>query len=408
MKNKKLFLLPLIMLGIVSCQNDNMLEPISGENPEVSALSKARLSNTLAAFFGNNIDLNNLANYSNQEIPSHIIRGNSTYMNPVTDAGATLGRVLFYDKNLSSNNTVSCASCHKQELAFGDDNIASQGVNGQTERHSMRLINTRFSDESRFFWDKRASSLKEQTSIPIKDHIEMGFSGTNGDPSFNDLIIKLAALPYYQELFTKAYGNSEINEDKIQSALSQFVLSITSFDSKYDQGRAQALSDFSPLNNFTEEENLGKNLFMKIPVLSFLVTGNRISGGLGCAACHQIPELSMEPNSGNNGIINKINGNGIDISVTRAPSLRDLVNSNGRSNGPMMHSAVITTLEGVVDHYNNVPKNTQNTNLDTRLAGVKSLRVTEKEKKAIVAFLKTLSGKNVYVDKKWSNPFINQ
>ena len=92
----------------------------------------------------------------------------------------------------------------------------------------------------------------------------------------------------------------------------------------------------------------------------------------------------------------------------KSPSLRDLVNSNGVSNGPMMHSGLITTLEGVVDHYNKVPKSSKNPKLDIRLALADNLRVTEKEKKALVAFLKTLSGKNIYTDKKWSNPFINQ
>jgi len=408
MKNKKLFLTPLIALGIVSCQNDALYEPISQANPGLSALSSYKMSNALTAAFGNNIDLNNLENYSDQEVPSYIIQDNTPLLNPVTDAGATLGRVLFYDKNLSSNNTVSCASCHKQELAFGDNNTASQGVNGQTGRHSMRLVNARFSLESRFFWDERAASLEAQTTMPVKDHIEMGFSGINGDLSVNDLITRLKGLPYYQELFTKAYGSSNITERKMQNALAQFIRSITSFDSKYDQGRAKVLSDFSSFSNFTAEENLGKKLFMEIPILNLLVAGDRIAGGLGCAGCHGAPEFSMAPISSNNGIINIINSNGIDINVTKSPSLRDLVNSTGASNGPMMHSGLITTLEGVVDHYNKVPKSSQNPKLDLRLALSNNLRITEKEKKALVAFLKTLSGKNVYTDKKWSNPFINQ
>jgi cytochrome c peroxidase len=78
---------------------------------------------------------------------------------------------LFYDKNLSVNNSVSCASCHKQELAFGDNVTACIGVNGVTGRHSMRLVNTRFSNESRFFWDERANTLETQTTMPIQDHI---------------------------------------------------------------------------------------------------------------------------------------------------------------------------------------------------------------------------------------------
>jgi len=169
------------------------------------------------AEFGSSIDLKNLANYANQTVPAYITKNNSQG-NIITDKGATLGRVLFYDKNLSSNNTVSCATCHKQEFAFSDTNIASTGVNGATGRHSMRLINTKFAAESRFFWDERALNLETQTTMPIKDHGEMGFSGTNGDANFDALLTKLSAIGYYKELFKFVYGSEEITEVKIQSA----------------------------------------------------------------------------------------------------------------------------------------------------------------------------------------------
>ena len=96
----------------------------------------------------------------------------------------------------------------------------------------MRLINVQFSDEVKFFWDERAETLEAQTTMPIKDHGEMGFSGENGDLSFEDLLEKLNGIGYYNELFTFAFGNSNITEDRIQQALSQFVRSIQSFDTK--------------------------------------------------------------------------------------------------------------------------------------------------------------------------------
>lgn len=130
------------------------------------------------ATFGTNIDLNNLSNYANQTIPTYITKDN-TSGNPITDKGATLGRVLFYDKNLSANNTISCSSCHQQANAFGDTNVASIGVNGTTGRHTMRLINTRFAIENKFFWDQRAATLEFQTTQPIRNHNEMGYSGTS-------------------------------------------------------------------------------------------------------------------------------------------------------------------------------------------------------------------------------------
>ena len=202
------------------------------------------------AEFGSSINLDNLDNYANQSVPAYITKNNSQG-NLITNAGATLGRVLFYDKKLSSNNTISCSSCHIQSKAFGDGSIASQGVNGRTGRHSMRLINVRFANERKFFWDERAINLETQTTMPIKDHGEMGFSGQNGDLSFADLIVKLTAVGYYKELFKFVYGSEEITEVKIQNALSQFIRSIQSFDSKYDAGRVLAPNEAQPFTNFT-------------------------------------------------------------------------------------------------------------------------------------------------------------
>jgi len=348
-----------------------------------------------------------LANYANQTVPAYITK-NNVGSNLITDKGATLGRVLFYDKKLSSNNTISCASCHQQANAFADVGIASQGVNGTTGRHSMRLINNRFAIEAKFFWDERAINLETQTTMPIKDHGEMGFSGTNGDEAFSGLITKLSAIGYYKELFKFVYGTEEITENKMQLALAQFIKSIQSFDSKYDAGRALAANDAQPFSNFTAQENQGKNLFLTPPV--FDATGNRTSGGLGCAGCHAAPEFDIDPNTRNNGIIGTISGVGIDITNTRAPSLRDLVKTDGTTNGPMMHTGVITTLQAAIGHYGTINLAPGNTNLDPRLRPNgfgQQLHLTATEVNATIAFLRTLSGTNVYTDSKWSNPFLN-
>ena len=148
------------------------------------------------------IDLDDLFNYETQNIPSYITKDNTPETNQINNEITTLGRVLFYDKNLSENNTIACASCHQQAFAFSDPLTSSVGLNGgNTGRHSMRLVNSRFSNEEKFFWDERATSLENQVTQPIQDHIEMGFSGTNGDPDFNELIAKLSAIDYYQTLF---------------------------------------------------------------------------------------------------------------------------------------------------------------------------------------------------------------
>lgn len=357
--------------------------------------------------FGTNIDLNNLANYEDQQIPSYITKDNTT-TNPITDEKATLGRVLFYDKKLSIDNTISCASCHKQRFAFSDTLVASNGVSGGvTGRHSMRLINSRFARETKFFWDERAATLEAQTTRPIQDHAEMGYSGIEGRPDINTLIAKLSALDYYQELFKFAYGSTEITEAKMQECLAQFIRSIQSFDSRYDEGRAQVGNGNQPFPNFSAQENQGKNLFTAAPV--FDANSNRVAGGLGCNGCHNAPEFDIDPNTRNNGIIGKINSPDLDLTNTRAPTLRDLINSDGIVNSQMMHTGVLTTLQQAVGHYGSINIAPGNSNLDPRLApnGMgQKLNLNQQEVDAVIAFLKTLSGNNVYTDTKWSDPFI--
>ncbi len=388
---KQIGILSALILTLISCGKSDSYEDVLYPN--------------VKAAFGTKIDLENLANYANQTVPGYITKSNING-NPITDKGATLGRVLFYDKNLSSNNTISCASCHQQNNAFSDVAIASQGVNGTTGRHSMRLINTRFAAETKFFWDERAANLETQTTMPIKDHGEMGFSGTNGDANFTTLLTKLSAIGYYKELFKFVYGTEEITESKIQLALAQFIRSIQSFDSKYDTGRALAANDNANFSNFTAQENAGKALYMAPPV--FNATGNRTSGGLGCAGCHRAPEFDIDPNTRSNGIGGSIAG-GQDFTNTRSPSLRDLVKTDGTLNGPLMHTAVINSLQAAIGHYGDLTNATaNNTNLDPRLKpnGMgQKLNLTATEVNSVIAFLKTLSGTNVYTDAKWSNPF---
>jgi cytochrome c peroxidase len=345
------------------------------------------------------VDLTDLANYANQPIPAYITRDNTPGNNPITDIGATLGRVLFYDKRLSKNDTVSCSSCHQQEHAFTDQDIASTGVAGTTGRHSMRLINPRFSSERKFFWDERATSVEDQSTKPIQDHVEMGFSGADGDPTLANLITKLSAIEEYQVLFTGVYGSPVITEQRMQRALAQFVRSIQSFDSKYDTGRATAVSDAAAFSNFTAEENAGKQLFLAPP-------GGPGGGGVGCAGCHRAPEFDIDPNSGNNGVVGSLGG-GMDFTNTRSPSLRDLVDASGSPHTGFMHDASLSTLLDVVNHYNTIPAVV--TGLDPRLqrppGQPQRLNLSQPEKDSLVAFLNTLTGVSVYTDTKWSDPF---
>lgn len=347
------------------------------------------------------IDINNLDNYASQTVPNYILKDNTPAGNAISDEGATLGRVLFYDKKLSLDGSTACASCHKQQFGFGDTALASIGVAGTTGRHSMRLINARFSDETHFFWDERADSLEMQVTMPIQDHIEMGFSGGNGDPAIDSLIRKLSKIAYYKQLFMVVYGDTIITEYRMQKALAQFVRSIQSFDSKFDVGRSTAANDAAPFSNYTTQENQGKQLFITPPG----------AGGAGCAGCHRPPEFDIDPNSLNNGEIGSLSG-GTDLTNTRAPSLRDVFDTNGNLNGPLMHRGALGTMQMVINHYNQLPAAANNANLDPRLTmpgpggpQLQNLQLTQNEKDALEAFIKTLSGTDVYSNAKWSDPF---
>lgn len=366
-------------------------------NSRLCHLSLLLIASSAAAQDGV-LDLTNLANYAAQTRPAYIVRDNTpggAGANPITNLGATLGRVLFYDKRLSRNSTISCSSCHQQAAAFGDTATASTGVAGTTGRHSMRLVNSRFSAEAKFFWDERAASLEAQTTRPIQDHVEMGFSNTLGDPAFADLVTRLSAIEEYRVLFAAVFGSSTINETRVQRALAQFVRSIQSFDSKYDTGRALN-NDNQNFANFTAQENNGKALFL---------AGPGPGGGAGCAGCHRPPEFDIDPNSLNNGVITGFSGQ--DLTNTRSPSLRDLLNPAGQSNGAFMHDASLPTLGAVINHYAAIPGD--NANLDPRLrrpgGNVQTLNLTPQQRNDIVAFLRTLTGSAIYTDAKWSSPF---
>lgn len=404
-----IFILVSILL-FTSCETALDISETASETDQLDIVISDADERIIERYFADNILLDQLENYEHQEVPDYI-NDDNTGTNRITDEGATLGRVLFYDNSLSVDESISCASCHQQEHAFGDPDQVSQGVAGTTGRHSMRLINARFGDEERFFWDERARSLEFQTTQPIQDHIEMGFSGQDGDPGIEDLVIKLQNTEYYPPLFALAFGDPEVTEDRMQLAMAQFIRSIQSFDSRFDAGLEAAGDLDDPFANFNDVENLGKQLFLSGP-------GNGPGGGpqgaapiggAGCNACHQAPEFAIDDNSDNNGVIHVIGDpNARDLDVTRSPTLRDLFKVTGELNGPMMHTGDFTTMEQVIDHYNNLPEESLNNNLDQRLrprGQPQRLNLDQEEIDALVAFMKTLSGEDVYTNPMWSDPF---
>ncbi|MEY2970130.1 MAG: hypothetical protein RLZZ599_503, partial [Bacteroidota bacterium] len=208
-------------------------------------------------------------------------------------------------------------------------------------------------------------------------------------------------------LFDWAFGDSAVTQTRMAAALADFVASIESFDSKFDDGFSSAGAIQPPFQNFTPQENMGKMLFLAPPNVD--INGVRQSGGAGCAGCHQPPEFDIDPNSGNNGVDHKA-GDPLasDFTVTRAPSLRDVFNEQGSMNGPMMHTGDFLEFGTVIEHYNEVIPDVNNNNLDVRFTRGQNrlqLELTTSERAALEAFVKTLTGSNVYSDARWSDPF---
>lgn len=339
-------------------------------------------------------------NYVNPALPAYLqappiqAQINTPATNAITDWGATLGRVLFYDKALSKNNTISCASCHNQKLGFSDTAKLSRGFNGGlTGRNSMSLIMAKYYPNGRFFWDQRAATLEQQVLIPIQDMVEMGVT-------LDTLVKKVQTQPYYPSLFTKAFGNTTINSDLISKALSQFVRSIVSYQSKYDAGRSTLPPAPAPppnaiFPNFTAQENRGKEIFLS-PIG-------------GCAPCHG-SESFTAPGEKNNGLDAVVTDLGFGA-VTNNPADRGLFKVTSLRNveltAPFMHDGRFKTLEEVVEHYNSGVKNHPNLSPQLRLPGgqPRLLNISPADKAALVAFLKTLTDANISNDVKFSNPF---
>jgi cytochrome c peroxidase len=247
----------------------------------------------------------------------------------------------------------------------------------------MNLVNLRFHVKGRFFWDERGGNLESMVLLPVENRLEMGLN--------LDLLPGILGRdPRYAELFSQAFGDAEVTNDRIARALAQFLRSLVSYQSRYDEGRARANKAADDFANFTAQENRGKALFLR-----------------NCSLCH-LPDqeahfVMTEPvNTGldddterTDGGVGDITANPRDVGRFKSPSLR-----NVEVAGPYMHDGRFPTLEAVIDHYSSGGK--KHPNRDVR---IQPLHFTDSEKAALIAFLKTLTDRTFLEDPRFSDPF---
>jgi len=309
--------------------------------------------------------------------------------NKLTYQGVKLGRMLFYEKMLSKDNSISCGSCHNQKTAFSDTSRLSKGVGGSLgKRHAMAVFNMLW-NSNEFFWDGRAHLLRNQSLMPIQDNLEM-------NETLENVVNKLNMNKLYSAQFNQAFGSSEITPEKISLALEQFINSIVSFNSKYDDylaGKAM----------LTTVEERGRFLFFTEYNPSF-----PNESGADCQHCHGGANFENDKYM-NNGIDDNTSLNDVgreavtnnpnDKAKFKVPSLR-----NVELTPPYMHDGRFNTLEEVVNQYNLV-KNSNYLDPAFQQQLPNGLQLNVADKAALVAFLKTLTDTKLISDSKFSNPF---
>lgn len=304
---------------------------------------------------------------------------NTPVDNPITNAGASLGRVLYYDMRLSAADGLSCAGCHSPSVGFSDTpQLSVRFAGGFTRRHSPSLANARFYARGRFFWDERAATLEAQVLRPIQDGTEMGMT-------LEDVTAKIAATSYYAPLFSAAFGSSTVDSDRLARALAQHVRPLVSAGSRYDRAfTASGSPNFAA--SFTAQELEGETLFRSS----------------GCAACHAtVAQVSDSVHNIGLDAVTVDTGAGLD--AFKAPSLRNVA-----VRPRFMHDGRFTTLAQVIDFFDTGVQ--PNPNLDARLKAAdgspRRLGLTPAQKVSLAAFLRTLTDSAFLTATRFASPFV--
>jgi cytochrome c peroxidase len=336
------------------------------------------------------------------ELPVHLAN-TGLAAGPIERDKAVLGRVLFYDKNLSKDGKISCGSCHKQEIGFSDDKAVSTGIYDRTgDRNSIALASvasfvayygTDINGPSGvpFFWDNRAGTASDQNRASLTNTKEMGMHST-------EIVSAVQNQPYYQPLFKKAFGDVNVSEDRVNEAIAEFVNAMGSYRSKFDVEASKIgyIDIYSGANvtlaGLTASENRGLSLYIN-----------------NCSSCHSANMGRPVKFKANNGLDVQSTDRGVagitnvlgDEGMFKVPTLRNI-----SITAPYMHDGRFQTLAQVIDHYSNGIK--QHPNLATELRdGIapRQMNFSATQKEDLIAFLGTLTDDKFIADKRFSNPF---
>jgi len=314
--------------------------------------------------------------------------------NPMTEEGVELGRHLFYEERLSSNNLISCASCHFPKKSFSDTIALSLGVQGlDGKRNAMPLFNLAWSPT--FFWDGRSSTLEAQIFEPVKDPLEM-------HQLWPAVVTKIKQSGDYDQMFMDAFGDTEIDSTRISKALAQFVRSIVSADSPFDRYlRTGNIGELGPdFNNILA----GQKVF-----------SNKSQGD--CVHCHLDPQddplvthflfrnngLDLSPVDSGYG---KVTLSPFDNFKFKTPSLRNLVFT-----GPYMHDGRFQTIDEVLDFYNFDVQESPNISIEmyqdedsTNIGSPGAINLTPLQKIQLKAFLLSLTDSTLMTNPAYQDP----
>ncbi len=412
-----LFALLGLALIATSCEVDYDVFDQQVDNPLDNINNPLRFSDADYAVISQDLDVDQDIFMPLPKVPAHLNGNNiATELSETQMRRALLGRVLFYDTRLSATGETSCASCHNQQHAFGDKFDVSKGIRGaHTSRNSFPLAavpsfatsptnpaqpvvgyysppppNTEAETFAKFFWDGRADNIIQQARETMSSPIEMG---TNLD----DIASKLRQEPTYQVLFRKAFRTQEISSGHIISAISDFMTTMSSTNSRFDDYRDMidaGESEAALLTEFSTSEVRGGAIF-----------------NTSCADCHSSSGRQPPVSLANNGLdmVYADKGNGWvsgDQAMNGAfktPFLRNLPFS-----APYMHDGRFETLREVVDHYSDGIQ--AHPNLHPRLrnedGSPRNLHLSASDKQALIDFLEMTADRTILTADHLSDPFI--